>query len=267
MSKFRTIEVSNPQFERDGLRFITVKSTQLKGRGDICVFLPRDSHEEQNLPLIILLHGIYGSHWVWAMKGAAHLTTQRLIDEAKIQKFVLAMPSDGLKGDGTNYVPHQSADFESWIIEDVPNVLREVLPQISEESPQFIAGLSMGGYGALRLGSKYPGHFKGISAHSATTHFKHILEMSAEDLSDTVVDEEERYSFKIMERNKHQLPPIRFDCGTEDGLLEANRRLHQRMEAADIPHRYEEFSGAHTWPYWEEHLEDTLIFFDHILKG
>ena len=265
MSKFRTIEVSDPKFERDGLRFITVKSENLRGRGDITVFVPKQSEQLDNLPVILLLHGIYGSHWCWAMKGGAHITAQYLIDEAKIKPCIIAMPSDGLKGDGTNYVPHYNADFEQWIVEDVPKVLQEVLPQVSMQSPLFIAGLSMGGYGALRLGSKYPDRFKGISAHSGTTHFKHILEMSAEDLSDAEVADAERYSYKIMLKNKDRLPPIRFDCGTEDGLLLANRLLHERLTAADIPHTYQEFPGDHTWPYWEEHLEDTLLFFDGLL--
>ena len=261
MSAFRTIEISDPRFERDGLRHIGVKSSHLKGRGNISVFVPKNMEGQTNLPVILLLHGIYGSHWVWAMKGAAHLTTQRLIDEGRIQPFILAMPSDGLKGDGTNYVSHEFQDFESWIVEDVPNVLKEVIPQVGAQSALYISGLSMGGYGALRLGAKYPKKFSGISAHSATTHFKHILEMSAEDLSDTTVPDKEKYAFKLMVQNKAQLPPLRFDCGTEDGLLKVNRQLSERLTVVGIPHIYEEFPGAHTWPYWEEHFEDSLLFF------
>lgn len=264
MSKFRTIELSDPRFERDGLRQVTVKSEHLKGRGNINVFVPKGTESLTNLPLVILLHGIYGSHWVWAMKGAAHLTAQRLIDEGKMKPMVIAMPSDGLKGDGTNYVNHMHQAFEQWIIEDVPAVLRAVIPQVSEKSKQFISGLSMGGYGALRLGAKYPKQFSGISAHSATTHFKHILEMSAEDLSDTLVADDEKYALKLMVKNKAILPPLRFDCGTEDGLLKVNRQLSERLTTAGVPHQYEEFPGAHTWPYWEEHLDKSLLFFDRM---
>jgi S-formylglutathione hydrolase FrmB len=66
--------------------------------------------------------------------------------------------------------------------------------------------------------------------------------------------------------NKENLPPIRFDCGTEDPLIEHNRELSRELKKAGIPHTYEEFSGGHSWPYWETHLEDMLHFFGSQLK-
>ena len=69
MSKFRTIEISDPQFESGDLRFITVKSQHLKGRGDICVFVPPMELPDQSVPVIILLHGVYGSAWSWTNRG------------------------------------------------------------------------------------------------------------------------------------------------------------------------------------------------------
>jgi tetratricopeptide (TPR) repeat protein len=67
-------------------------------------------------------------------------------------------------------------------------------------------------------------------------------------------------------RSRGNLPPIRFDCGTEDFLIEPNRELHRGLTAAGIPHRYEEFAGAHTWDYWEQHLPRSLRFFAAQLK-
>ena len=68
-----------------------------------------------------------------------------------------------------------------------------------------------------------------------------------------------------MLRSRDSLPPFRFDCGREDILLEGNRKLHEALVAAGVPHLYEEFSGGHQWPYWTEHLEDTLRFFEGCL--
>ena len=56
---FRTIEISDLQFECNNLRFITVKTANLKGRGDICVFVP-PGNDSARIPLVILLHGVYG---------------------------------------------------------------------------------------------------------------------------------------------------------------------------------------------------------------
>jgi len=68
MSKFRTTEISDPEFESNHLRFITVKTPNLKGRGDICVFVP-PVENLKDIPIVTLLHGVYGSAWIWAHKA------------------------------------------------------------------------------------------------------------------------------------------------------------------------------------------------------
>ncbi|MEM9922069.1 MAG: alpha/beta hydrolase-fold protein, partial [Bacteroidota bacterium] len=154
MSYFKTIEISDPRFERDGLRQLTVKSRALKGRGDVSIFVPQEAGVD--VPLVLLLHGVYGSHWAWAMKGGAHWTLRALMAASKLDPCVLVMPSDGLWGDGSGYVAHPKQDFEQWIVEEVPRAVREMIGQATADSPMFLAGLSMGGYGAMRLGAKYP---------------------------------------------------------------------------------------------------------------
>ena len=47
----------------------------------------------------------------------------------------------------------------------------------------------------------------------------------------------------------------------DDHLIRENRELHRVLDEEGIPHSYEEFPGTHEWPYWEEHLVDTLRFF------
>ncbi len=179
---FRTISVSDPRYTRDGLHYITVKTPHLLGRGDITVWLPEGDFE--SLPLVLLLHGVYGSHWAWTLKGGVHHTAQRLIDEGKLRPMALAMPSDGLFGDGSGYLPHSGRDFEKWIVRDVPEVVQEVFPQINiDQAGMFITGLSMGGFGALRLGAKFPHLFKGFSGHSSITKLAGMASFVEEDLS------------------------------------------------------------------------------------
>lgn len=271
-SHFRTIEISDPRFEFEGLRWVTVKSPALKQRADITFFVPRQAADAIDLPLIILMHGVYGSHWAWALKGGAHRTAQRMIDEGEIPPVVIAMPSDGLWGDGSCYVPHGDAeaqwelrptnqDFEKWIVEDVPAAAREAVPSVTNRSPQFIAGLSMGGFGALRIGAKYPEMFRAISGHSSATHFEQLEKAIEEPLASYGCAAANRSALETILQNRDRLPPLRFDCGVDDFLIELNRSLHSALEEADVPHIYEEFPGAHTWPYWEKHLEETLRFF------
>lgn len=255
---FKT-EISNPEFESNHLRYITIKTKNLKGRGDICVFVP-PIENLKDIPLVILLHGVYGSSWVWTQKAGVHLTALKMMQEGEIQPMVIAMPSDALWGDGSAYLPHNGYDFEKWIAEDVPNAIFQNIDMVSKNSDMFISGLSMGGFGALRLGIKYSDKFKAISAHSSITAIEQMSLFTEEDLTN-YYQKEENSIWDTLQKHKGNLPRIRFDCGIDDLLIEYNRILHQQLKNQNIPHIYQEFSGAHEWSYWQEHVKDSLLFF------
>ncbi|QNL48306.1 esterase family protein [Olivibacter sp. SDN3] len=266
MSTFRTLELSNPQFEKAHLRFITIKSPHLKGRGDITVFVPPNIMNYKNLPLVILLHGVYGSAWSWPYGAGVHIQALEMIEQGTLPPMIIAMPSDGLWGDGSAYLAHHDKNFEQWIVEDVPLAVREIVPQVSNRSPQFIGGLSMGGYGALRLAALYPNLFVGVSAHSSITAFNQMKLFIEEDLTTfTVTDEQYPDVIAALLYHREKLPAIRFDCGKEDLLIEENRKLHQQMQQYNIPHRYFEYSGGHEWNYWTLHIRKSLLFFAELL--
>jgi len=259
---FRTTEISDPRFESDNLRFITVKTSNLEGRGDICVFVP-PIENSKNLPLVILLHGVYGSAWVWTQKAGVHRLAWEMMQKGTIKPMVIAMPSDGLWGDGSGYLPHDHKDFEKWIVNDVPQAVAQNIPQVSLGSDLLISGLSMGGFGALRLGIKYSEKFKAISAHSAITSIEQMPLFVEEAMDNyTQIPKEEYSIINLVKTQNGDLPRIRFDCGTEDDLLEANRMLSKKLSESNIEHTYQEFKGGHEWPYWEEHIADTLHFFN-----
>lgn len=216
-----------------------------------------------DLPLLTLLHGIYGSHWVWPFKAGAHLTAQAMIDQGEIRPMAIAMPSDGLWREGSAYLPHNDKDYDRWITEDVPDAVRENVKSVSKHSKQFISGLSMGGYGAMRLGAKYSHQYAGISAHSSITDFPQLAKFIGHDLSCYEIAPDENGSVLYwIQKNQDSLPPLRFDCGKDDVLIEENRELHRTLERENIPHVYEEFAGSHAWDYWTDHLRDTLRFLD-----
>lgn len=179
---------------------------------------------------------------------------------------MLALPSDGLWGDGSGYLPHRTQDFERWIVQEVPAAVARAVPGVTPRSPRFIAGLSMGGFGALRLGAKYPEHFRAMSGHSSVTHFDQLTRLVEERPDRYTALTEDRSVLETMLRHPARLPPFRFDCGTDDPLLPHNRALHAALERAGVPHTYEEFPGGHEWSYWERHLPDTLRFFAATLK-
>lgn len=261
--KFRSLEISSTRFPSEGIRFATVKSVALRGRADLTVWTPPD-HDGSPLPLVILLHGVYGSHWGWALHGGAHVTAGQMIENDEIPPVALVMPSDGLWGDGSGYIRqagrHKGGDFEKWIVDEVPAAMGQIAPETAD-APCFIAGLSMGGFGALRMGAKYPDRFAAISGHSSITEFEQLRLFVEESLDSYGVAPDDRSVIKTIRAQRYCLPPIRFDCGLNDPLLLQNRMLHEQLTAEEVPHIYEEFGGGHEWSYWEVHLRDTLRFF------
>ena len=258
--RFSTIESSYPEFERDHLRFITVHSKNLKGRGDLCVFVPPVMHP--GIPVVVLLHGVYGSAWSWALNGGVHHSALQMINSGDIPSMMIVMPSDGLWGDGSAYLPHSGYDFEKWIAEDIPAVMQEVFEEVNDTSVFFISGLSMGGFGALRIGSKYHNRFKAVSAHSSLTGLGQMKLFTKESLEIYAqADETDEDVFATMLRYQEQLPPTRFDCGNADELVAYNRKLHEQLLEAGIHHEYAEFPGGHQWTYWGEHVKESLLFF------
>lgn len=262
---FRTVELSDPRFEHEGIRHMTVKSPALSRRGDLSLHVPRGVSDRGYEGLIILLNGVYNSHWGWLYHAGVHRTAQRLIDSGAMRAMVLAMPSDGLWGDGSAYLAHGSEDAERWIMEDVVKACRLAVPQLQPSAKLFLTGLSMGGFGALRLGAKWASAVSGISAHSAITHISEMTQFVEEPLSAYVGpdgSQDELDPLHWLRKNRAALPPIRMDCGVNDTLLAGNRRFHRLLTEERIEHTYEEFSGGHEWPYWELHVEKTLLFFE-----
>lgn len=264
---FRTIEVSNPTIEAGGLTFVTVKSRALRRRADVTLFVPPLALGETDLPIVVLLHGVYGSHWAWALKGHAHLTAARLMAEGALPPVALVMPSDGLWGDGSGYVAHTDHDAERWIIDEMPKLAQEVVANCSKRSPLLIAGLSMGGFGALRLAAKYPRRLTAAAALSAVTHasqFDALIEENRVGWRKAAADIDVLSALTAVQ---NPLPPLRIDCGIDDAYLDANRALHRDLQRAGIAHQYAEGPGGHDWNYWSATLEHTLRFFGEALHA
>lgn len=261
---FRTFEQSDPTLSPTGIRFITVKSAALGQRADLTLFTPPLGQLAPPLPIVILLHGVYGSHWAWAFKGGAHQTLERMVRSGTARPMALVMPSDGLWGDGSGYLRHRTQDFEQWIVDEVPAAARRACTAIGAHSPLCIAGLSMGGFGALRLAAKYPDRFVAAAAHSAITELRQLSALTAESLEAAAAPPQPGV-LEALTGAPAPLPQLRFDCGLEDALLESNRALHRGLLGAGIHHIYEELPGAHDWSYWSCHIERTLEFFSRAL--
>lgn len=258
---FSTLEISDPLYEDHYLRLATVRSPALGRRADMTIWAPR---VKEISTLLILLHGVYGSQWVWTRKGGVHVTARRLLAAGSIEPMAIVMPSDGLRGDGSGYLNRrdEKEDVEAWIVDEVPVLARLAVPALGASPRLAIAGLSMGGYGALRLGAKYSERFSSISAHSAITDIDQMDAFVADSMAPYLLSapRAELSALHWIKKNQTHLPRLRFDCGVDDNLITANRALHSALQQEGIDHLYYEFPGGHEWLYWQQHVQETLRF-------
>jgi putative tributyrin esterase len=69
-----------------------------------------------------------------------------------------------------------------------------------------------------------------------------------------------------MNEHVNRLPPIRFDCGTDDSLFSGAEILHHAMVNRNIAHSFDRFSGGHEWSYWHNQVHRSFLFFENILR-
>jgi enterochelin esterase-like enzyme len=268
MMPYARVEKSYEKYSRDGIHFLTFMSPALGGRGNATVFIPPGHERDRDLPIVLLLHGVFGDHWSWAFMGGAHVAALDVMRHQGCRPMAIVMPSDGIHGEGSGYLSHPGRDCERWIVEDIPGCLRENYECFSPASPLFIAGFSMGGFGALRLGAKYPRHFRGISGHASMTHWEQARIFFGQQYQlPPMVPAEDFSALHWIEQNRHELSPLRFDCGSDDLLIQYNRELHSELEKRAIPHKFEEVPGRHSWDYCHQHVKDSLMFFHSQLSG
>jgi S-formylglutathione hydrolase FrmB len=220
------------------------------------------------LPVVVLLHGVYGSHWSWARSGRAHETLRRVVSSGEVGECILAMPSDGMRGVGSGYLDRPGEDCEGWIVSELPDVVHRVWPDASTASVA-IAGLSMGGWGALRLAALHPRRFVAAAGMSPLTHVDQIAGYADPDRRTGYAAPwiDSPWLLDAIVSATGPLPPLRIACGTEDDLITPVRALHEGLVDQGIDHEYADGPGGHTWDYWAQDLADVLRFFDRSFRA
>lgn len=205
-------------------------------------------------PAVVLqLHGYGDDHHSW-------LTYSNIARHANAHRLLIVFPDGGSSG-YLNYRSHERRGlqrYEDLLVDDLAANIAKTFR--AADGPWGIGGLSMGGYGAMRLGMRYPERFASIWAHSGS--FGEITGMDqfaeSEDLSVAQV------AATLAERTHR--PVISFDCGTEDFLLDANRAFHAYLDELEIAHQYQEHPGGHEWDYWDRHVGAALAQHDGVLN-
>lgn len=259
------LEVSNPAYTPENTQYLTIHSSHLGRRHDVTVY--NVNAKGKHVPIIILMHGVYGNHWVWTHLGGIDKVFEKVKAIYEINDFILVMPSDGGLLDGSAYLPTtEHGDFEQWIMDDVLTAVIETVKNVDSKSNLYLSGLSMGGYGALRMGFKYADKVAAISVHSPITAIEEISLFSHVDLINYDCEHSQEsnilYWAKCCLSDNKNLPSLRFDCGKQDKLYQGNVAFSKMLDNLNIEHQFDSFSGEHSWEYWHKYAEQSFLFFD-----
>ncbi len=223
---------------------------------DMTVLLPQDAEGAGPYPVLYLLHGLSDDDTIWTRRTSL----ERYVSGMPL---ILVMP-DGGRGFYTD--ARNGYAYESHIMEDVIGFVERFLPAVPERNGRAIGGLSMGGYGAMKLALKHPDRFCSAVVHSSVFDIQRLLQDSehADELALIFGDDAAEGGndpFRLaQEADPEALPVIRFDCGTDDRLIDHNRAFHAHLEELGVEHEYGEFPGGHEWAYWDRRVQEALQF-------
>jgi S-formylglutathione hydrolase FrmB len=205
-----------------------------------------------------LLHGLSDDHTRWMRQTRIEAYIEQL-------PLIVVMP-DGGRGFYTNHT-NGGPKWATHITEELPAVIERYFPARQSRDARCIGGLSMGGYGALRLALAHPERYVSANSHSGAllgpslargtvspVEYHQILGDAFEGS-----DNDPRV-LALRAKTGGVMPKLRIDCGTEDHLLDDNRRVHRALVEMGVEHEYVEYPGMHEWAYWDTHMREALAF-------
>lgn len=212
--------------------------------------------------VIYLLHGLAGHYTNWFEKT-------QLADYAAAYDFIIVTPegNDGWYTDSANVA---SDKYESYFLQELIPDVEKRFRASGDRAGRAIAGLSMGGYGAIKFGLKHPDKFAfagsmsgAFNAPSWTEEIKRhggirdsVMQAFGPANSATRVAND---VLKLArEARPESLPYLYIDCGTEDSFFSDNQQFNSLLVEKKIPHEYRELPGTHSWQYWDTQVQEVL---------
>jgi len=245
---------------------VSVPSAVLPIQPKAIVILPGIYYSNKNFdyPSVYLLHGWSGRYSDWN----DHIDLTTLADRFKM---IVICADGGYAGWYLDSPYKEKSQYETYIIKEVIPFIQKHYRVSDKAEKRFVCGLSMGGYGALRLISRFPelfgaaGSMSGVLLlHSKLERFG-LVELLGDSLSNSRLWQENsciNLLLNLIDKSKG----IIIDCGVEDPFIDMNRAVHAYLLKLGLEHEYWERSGAHTWTYWTNALEYHFLFFQKSIQ-
>ena len=224
-------------------------------------------------PVVYLLHGLTGHYNDWTDRS-------KLVQFAAKHRFIIVTPegNDGWYSDNPA-IPNDK--HESYIINELIPEIDKNFRTLADREHRIIAGLSMGGYGALKFGLKYPklfsliGSFSGafvVGQWSEKTGGNKLIGRSLDTVFGPPNSEARQANdtFKVVREitpdKVKALPYIYMSCGTEDLFIKTNRDLVAILAEKKVPYKFNTPPGGHDWVFWGDQVREFLDLVDSRLK-
>ncbi len=212
-------------------------------------------------PTLYLLHGWSGNYSGWYKEAP------QLPELADRYQMVIVCPDGGYDSWYLDSPVDSTVRYDTHLSKEVVAYVDHYYNTRPERSGRAIAGLSMGGHGALSLAIRHPDVFGAAGSICGGMDLRPFKKNNW-DLQgvlgnpDTYPQNWEDYSVvNLVPRLKNANLKIIIDCGLGDFFLDVNREMHQRLLEARIPHEYTERPGEHNAAYWGSAIDMQAVFF------
>jgi len=212
-------------------------------------------------PVFYLLHGLSDDHSAWVRRTSIERYVEGL-------PLIVVMP-DGGRGFYVDAKKRPNYAWDTYITRDLAGFVDSTFQTIPGRRGRVIAGLSMGGYGALAIALRHPDMFCAAASHSGAVgfasrplwkekwwraEFDPVLGKNPKGGPDDLAK-------LVTTMDKSRLPALHIDCGKKDFLIGENRAFHRLLNKHKVPHVYREHPGQHNWEYWDLHIREVIAFF------
>jgi len=235
------------------MAFIDLKifSEALAMQTSVYVLIPERRKEGATVKTLYLLHGLSDDNTSWLRRTSI----ERYADKYGI---AVVMPF----GERSFYTDMKyGMNFYTYIAKELPEIMHTLFGLSQKQEDNFVAGLSMGGYGALKIGLREKGRF------SAAAGLSSACEITAREnrsyfptvFGDGDVDPKDDLFALASERAKDDdKPRIFLGVGTEDFLYGENRKFKAHLSSLGYDFTYRESAGVHNWEFWDEYIVYVL---------
>ena len=236
----------------------TFKSSVLQSDTTYLAVIPDKVSE--NIPVVYLLHGYSGNHSSWVR----NTNCERCANERGV---ALIMP-DAANSFYTDMV--YGPAYYTFITQEVFEHSHRLFRLSNRREATFVAGLSMGGYGALKIALSNPEKYTAAASFSGALDVIGRMKVGGDwtELGKAIVGDNSGVEktnanlFYLLKQDINPKPRILQMCGTEDFLYKDNIRFKNEIEKLGYDYEYKEGPGVHSWDFWDECIKYALKFFN-----